>query len=184
MDAEQCLKTQIETLPIGKIKNKPDLEKFISEKMGEELPLDRPQWYTWLAPNYEGDKMVLIWKSHHSFADGVSCMAFHLQIDKEYDISKLIQFPRVRFYWRLFFRLMIPFELIKIGFQELTRKVDVNPLHPANFTLTGKKKAVFSEPIPFQEIKDVSKKLGVTINDLMTASLSVAVKKYFEAKGD
>lgn len=36
----------------------------------------------------------------------------------------------------------------------------------------------------FQDVKVASKQLGFTINDMITACMGSAVKKYFEEKGD
>ena len=41
-----------------------------------------------------------------------------------------------------------------------------------------------SKNIELQKIKDLSKKLGVTINDIVMCATSSAFKQYFKMKGD
>ncbi len=50
--------------------------------------------------------------------------------------------------------------------------------------LTGKKVTSVSNPIDFDEIKQNSKLLGCTINDLMTSALTLAVSRYFKDNND
>lgn len=50
--------------------------------------------------------------------------------------------------------------------------------------LTGVKKAASSKDYTIPEVKVTAKHLGITINDLLTSCLSVAVKQYFLSKGD
>jgi len=50
--------------------------------------------------------------------------------------------------------------------------------------LTGKKVTAVSRPIDFAEIKQNSKLLGCTINDLMTSALTLAVSRYFKDNND
>lgn len=50
--------------------------------------------------------------------------------------------------------------------------------------LTGHKLLSFGEPLSFKEIKASSRALGCTINDLITSSLSIALKQFFESKND
>lgn len=78
MDEEECLNLNIEYLPDGQIKTQEDVEKFISEHMASQMPLDRPQWKVWVQRKYLGDKGIVIWKAHHSLCDGMSSMAFNL----------------------------------------------------------------------------------------------------------
>lgn len=61
-------------------------------------------------------------------------------------------------------------------------KILINPMHDGVRNLTGVKKCAISDHFKTEDIKDASKALKVTINDLMTSSLSVAVSRYFKEK--
>ena len=50
--------------------------------------------------------------------------------------------------------------------------------------ITGEMNCASSSVLKLQEIKDVSKKLGITINDLVSSSISVALKKVFVENND
>jgi hypothetical protein len=64
------------------------------------------------------------------------------------------------------------------------RIFSTNPLHDGVRKLSGNKLAATSSDFNIQDIKMASKKLNVTINDLMTSALCAGVKQYFEKKGD
>jgi len=87
---------------------------------------------------YQDDiKGICIWKAHHSLADGMSSMAFNLQMDETYDISKLIPFKEIGFWQRFMVRAMIPFYLPIILWESYLRRRDRNPLHDGRRKLTG-----------------------------------------------
>ena len=71
-----------------------------------------------------------------------------------------------------------------ILFKETKRKIDRNILHDGVRNLTGVKKVALGAKHDFAAIKATSKALKVTINELCTASLSVAIKELFEDRGD
>jgi NRPS condensation-like uncharacterized protein len=56
---------------------------------------------------------------------------------------------------------------------------DVNPFHDGKRELTGDKKLYLGDNFKLETIKEASKKLGVTINDLMMTALSVGINRYF-----
>jgi hypothetical protein len=79
---------------------------------------------------------------------------------------------------------MLPWTIPKVLVKSAMTKWDKNPLHDGKRELTGVKKVYFGQKIPLDTIKEASKKLKITINDLMTIALSMAVKRYFVIKGD
>ena len=79
---------------------------------------------------------------------------------------------------------MVPFMIPSLVMAELKRKIDINVLHDGKRALTGKKKVALSDPYDFAEIKATSKILKCTINELLSSSLAVAMKKLFEERGD
>ena len=50
--------------------------------------------------------------------------------------------------------------------------------------MTGKINATSSKKIPIIDIKDLSKKNGCTVNDIVMIATSAALKQYFKAVGD
>ena len=185
LDGQECLDSQIVILPDGQLKTKEDVERFISEEIGKPLPLDRPQWRVWAQRKYLDDqKGIVIWKSHHSLADGVSSMAFNLQLDTTYDINKLIPFKEIGFMQRCFVRALVPFYIPVLLYEAALMRKDRNPLHDGKRKLTGEKRVVMSKEFDFKIVKDTSRALGCTINEVMIAALSMATAHLFKDHGD
>ncbi|MFC6683900.1 wax ester/triacylglycerol synthase domain-containing protein [Marinobacter koreensis] len=51
-----------------------ELQDWVSARLNQPLPLFRPMWKFWLAPNAEGGAAVLL-RMHHCYADGLSLMS-------------------------------------------------------------------------------------------------------------
>lgn len=65
------------------------------------------------------------------------------------------------------------------SYKLLTMPIDYNSI--ANGTpLSGKKKGAISSEIKISKVKSLSKKLGCTVNDLMTTILSMTLLEYFK----
>ena len=103
-------------------------------------------------------------------------MSMHLAMGEKYDITNLLPIKKVPFVQRMMLRLMFPFYLPKILLKTFVNSSDKNPLHPTQTVLTGKKFAAVSKDYTILEVKAAAKSLGITINDLMTSCLSVAIK--------
>lgn len=50
-----------------------DLQEWVSARLNQPLPLYRPRWKFWLAPNAEGGAALLL-RMHHCYADGLSLL--------------------------------------------------------------------------------------------------------------
>jgi NRPS condensation-like uncharacterized protein len=81
-------------------------------------------------------------------------------------------------------RAMLPLTIPKVLYKSMLMKWDKNPLHDGVRNLNGDKRVYYGEKFNLEVIKNASKKLKITINDLMTVSLSIAIKRYFVSKGD
>ena len=55
------------------------LQDWVSDRLNEPLPLYRPGWKFWLAPNAEGGAALLL-RLHHCYADGLSLMGIFSQL--------------------------------------------------------------------------------------------------------
>lgn len=77
------------------VQNQQDIDDYIRDNLNVKMPLDGPliRLYTQeYAPKENKDrapedqvKMLMIWKAHHAFCDGVSVMAMTLASSAEYD---------------------------------------------------------------------------------------------------
>ncbi|GGC62593.1 WS/DGAT domain-containing protein [Marinobacter halophilus] len=55
------------------------LQDWVSDRLNEPLPLYRPAWKFWLAPNAEGGAAVLL-RLHHCYADGLSLLGIFARL--------------------------------------------------------------------------------------------------------
>mgnify|MGYP000951456779 CR=1 FL=1 len=85
---------------------------------------------------------------------------------------------------RLFLKLTTPFLAIKLFYDAAFAKRDKNYLTKNKKKMTGKINVSTSPFFHFPKVKDLSKKLGVTINDIVMCALSTAIKEYLKNKGD
>jgi hypothetical protein len=76
-----------ESDPEKVLKSHHEIDCYIRDNINKRLPLDGPQWRC-LAMKFTDDQgktfVIQIWKCHHSFMDGVSCMALTAASTKEY----------------------------------------------------------------------------------------------------
>lgn len=79
---------------------------------------------------------------------------------------------------------MIPFYLPGLFLDSLLVKRDQNILTAGKKGMTGIINVSSSKIFQMVEVKDLSKKLGVTVNDMLMSATSCAFKKYFKLKGD
>ena len=78
----------------------------------------------------------------------------------------------------------MPISLVYTYVYHLFDGDDDNPLHRPNLKKTGRKTACISQDISVEKLKLKSKSLGITINELILAMTSAALKEYFLSKGD
>jgi len=126
----------------------------------------------------------MLWKAHHSFCDGISVMCMTLALSEEYDKSYFIKAEDASWLESIGIRLMIPFYLPKIMMQTFFDWADTNILMRNKDRLTGVMNVSSSGSIPLDEVKALSKKLKMTINDVILCALTTSVGKLFKEKGD
>lgn len=75
-----------------------DINKFVENNLNLEMPLNKPQWTIWWQDKFQDENhSISIWKSHHSFCDGLSVMSLHLAMGDTYDSSALIPIKKIPF---------------------------------------------------------------------------------------
>lgn len=118
-------------------------------------------------------------------ADGISTACVALGLSEEYGRQYFIKTPEPSFLQVMFIRLMAPFYLPLMVTKHLFLKPD------QNFITRGKQKRMngllncrATRELSFTDIRHMSKKLGVTINDVVTCAISAAMKQLFKENGD
>ena len=85
---------------------------------------------------------------------------------------------------KLVLRTIAPFYILQIITEALFGSRDKNFITKNKKKMTGNVSVSTSPKYKLKEIKDLSKKLGITINDLIMCALSTSVKQYLKIKGD
>ena len=111
-------------------------------------------------------------------------MSFILSLADEYDTSALINIRKPTFFQKLFVRVSVPFYLPVLLWRFIKTTFKTHPLHDGKRNLSGVRLVESCKDFALADIKECSKKLHVTINDLMTSCLGSTVKQYIELKGD
>jgi NRPS condensation-like uncharacterized protein len=125
----------------------------------------------------------MMWKQHHSWCDGASVISFILACTDNYDPSALIHIKPIAWWQRLFLRASVPFNMLKLLFFFIFNRVQTNLLHDGRRALSGTKVVATSRMYSLVDIKTASRRLGSTINDMVTACLASGMKQYFESHG-
>ena len=90
----------------------------------------------------------------------------------------------ISFWQQLLLKLSVPFYSVKIFLDGVLAVKDKNIITLNKKKMTGEIAVSTSPKFYFPKIKSLSKKLGVTINDIVMCALSTGVKEYFKIKGD
>lgn len=126
----------------------------------------------------------MIWKCHHAFCDGVSVMSMTLALSEEYDKSYFIKTDDASWTQAIGVRLMAPLYLPKIIWTTLLAKTDTNFFMKKKTIMSGQLNISSSPRISVVELKDLSKKLKLTINDIILCAITTTLGAIFKQHGD
>lgn len=189
------------------------LRELVSLLAGTPLDLDRPLWQAHCVENY-GPGSVLIWRVHHSLADGVALMHVLLSLaspdpgaplplfetdcwPQEPDGSSAVE-PRGRTRTpRSLMRkgrdlLAHPpsgAEMARLG-RDAAAAVRELMLSPpdADTALRGSpseaKRVAWSGPIPLADINAAGSRLCGTVNDVLLTAVTGALRRYLQDRGE
>ena len=100
------------------------------------------------------------------------------------DDRLLPQMKKLTLLEKLVMYLSIPFHIIKIGINSLSHPNNINPFTTSSPYNCGVKRGAFAKEYSVAQIKEKSKQIGVTFNDVIMTVLSMTIRKYFIEKGD
>ena len=134
-----------------------------------------PKWKIYVIENFEENKSAILVKIHHSYADGISLLSYYLNLTdcNQLEMVQLKKIGKLEWCVALFLGM---FKIIITYFHFLTWKKDLNCFHTGK--VTGKKKLYSIEACNLDDLKKVAKENDVTINDSLTAILSMSLHKY------
>ena len=176
------------------------LRELVSELMSTPLDMTKPLWHIHLVDGYGGGSVVLA-RIHHSIADGIALVRVMLSLLDPSPTSKTSrkrsehQNNRGPFDW-------LPAALDRgvgvaqllldnpgraaEGVYRLGRLVLLPPDQQTAFKgeLGRRKRAAWSKPVPLDDFKAIGRAFGATVNDVLVATATGALRRYLEARGE
>jgi hypothetical protein len=150
------------------------------------MPFDGPMWSLIFQPYKVNGKngAIGIFKNHHCFSDGASAMSMCLAMSSDYDRSYFVGSGDVPYPIRIITRLAFPFMIPKLIWESLNIRIDENFITKNKQNLSGTTNCTSGSNLKMADIKALSKKLGVTINDLVSSAISISLKRILKEHGD
>lgn len=127
---------------------------------------------------------IQIWKCHHSFMDGVSCMALTASSSREFKRDYFVKSTDASYLQEYLVKLSTIFYIPVLFMNTLFTFRDRNTITKGKKNMTGNVNVSTAKNIDMQELKDLSKKIGVTVNDVLMCATTAALKEYFRIRGD
>jgi diacylglycerol O-acyltransferase / wax synthase len=183
------------------------LSELVSEVMSTPLDFSKPLWHVYLVEGLESGSVVLA-RVHHAIADGIALVRVLLSL---MDSTPNARAPRRRtehdrhggplawFPAAVSRSVATGQELVenpgrvgdaaRFGLNaayRFGRLVALPPDPPTAFKgpLGRRKRAAWSKPVPLDDFKEIGKAFGATVNDVLIATASGALRRYLEKRGE
>lgn len=151
-------------------------------------------WEVHLVKNYISDKMktcdpteksfVLIFKFHHSLADGYSILAALVEGFGEQEFSDIKlptpRFPKRNIIQKIFYYVLLPFKVLFEFSYIFSHIFQSSPWKIENDKKEWSQFCAKSDSISIQKIKFIKNKLGVSFTSVLLYSISSAIYKTFQ----
>jgi diacylglycerol O-acyltransferase len=190
------------------------LKRLAGRIMSQKLDRGKPLWEIWFVDSVAGDKVAIITKAHHCMIDGISSvdlMSAFMRFDSNPSVGVAkpwIPRPAPRP------RELLRDELLRRASLPLTsanavRRVLADPRRAGSTlwdTVEGLREAVVAGIVPasptplnldigphrrfdwtrfeLDEVKEVKRRLGGTLNDVVLAVVSGAMRRFLRARGE
>lgn len=164
------------------------LDAMVSGIMETRMPRDRPLWDLWVAQDADSDRWALVWRVHHSVADGLGALvllghAFDLQPGPGRTLADLAaESGRSRSASR---QLRAGLAELPTALRRLPDVVGaVLPKSPSPLTgPVGDRRRWVSVTVPLDEVATVRAALGGTVNDVVLAGVAAGFRQLLEHRG-
>lgn len=182
---------------------KAGLQKAVSRLMSAPLDFSKPLWHFHFVEDYDGGS-ALIARLHHCMADGFTLVRILLSLTDEKaseakatggpdlkdvpgwagatpsrnaEVSSLLRWPG---------RLLEAAQLGAKGLGSVGKLLfqSRDPDTVFRGSLSTSKRAVWSEPISLAQVKEIGKLVGGTVNDVLLATATGALRRYMLQNGD
>jgi len=183
------------------------LRDLVSELLSTPLDMSKPLWHVHLIDGYDGGSVVLA-RIHHSIADGIALVRVMLsltdssptatpsrrRVDHQNDAGPLDWLPSaisrgVTAGQQLLDNPGHLADLARLGATGAYRlgRLVLLPPDPATAfkgELGRRKRAAWSRPVPLDDFKAVGQAFGATVNDVLVAAATGALRRYLEKRGE
>ncbi|XP_068725262.1 putative diacyglycerol O-acyltransferase MT1809 [Montipora capricornis] len=162
-------------------RSKEELEAIVSRLSTEPLPERRSPWcFVCIPTNFGSNDMFLAYRMSHALSDGISNMklliySFPDEVVPQKEVQTFSTVNRTLFMAKAM--LIAPRYLLKL----LSSSADRSLIHGPD--LSGVKNFVWDETLDLQLIKNIKSATGTTVNDVLMACMTMALRKYFQRKG-
>lgn len=164
------------------------LDAMVSGIMETRMPRDRPLWDLWIAQDADSDRWALVWRVHHSIADGLGALvllghAFDLQPEPGRTLADLAaQSGRSRSAAE---QLVAGLTALPASLPRLPDVVGaVLPRSPSPLSgPVGARRRWVSVTVPLDEVGAVRSALGGTVNDVVLAGVTAGFRRLLEHRG-
>ncbi len=160
-----------------------DIADFAAQIITQPFPAEKPMWEAVVVDGYKQHReLVLLFKIQHSLADGLSatnCIIGNMVDDYPGLVHRLQTIPWQK---KLVTALALPFYSVFVLLRHILAPKDRNLL--THLEYMGTTEIAASRTIKLQTLKDGASRNKVTINDLVTSAMLVAVDKCLIARGD
>lgn len=185
------------------------LSDLVSDLMSEPLDFSKPLWQMHVIDGYQGGSVVLA-RIHHCIADGIALVRVMLSLMDESAKAALPRRPATRPAPGFRFSLdWLPgavgrglatgqdllanpekfSEFARLGARGAYRlgRLVMLPADPQTILkgeLGRRKRAAWSQPIPLDDFKAIGKALDATVNDVLIATATGALRRYLESRDE
>jgi WS/DGAT/MGAT family acyltransferase len=167
------------------------VSRRVNEIMSQPLGLDRPPWRLHHLVGFDGDKSLLVCRLHHCIADGFALMHVMMSLtDEDPDEEGRTAEPsraatrgrRLGDAETVSARVVEAASRLSTGLRHLLFMSN-EPPSPFRAELTGAKRAAWSRPIPLDRIKAIGHAHGGTVNDVLLAAATGALRRHAISRG-
>jgi WS/DGAT/MGAT family acyltransferase len=185
------------------------LREMVSDLMSVPLDFTKPLWHVHVIDGYDGSSVVLT-RVHHSIADGIALVRVMLSLTDETPRARAVGPPaerpsaafRIPLDWlpaavgrgvevgqNLLRNPEKALDAARVGAHgayRLGRLVMLPPDPQTAFKgeLGRRKRAAWSQPVPLDDFKAIGKAFGATVNDVLVAATTGALRRYLEKRGE
>jgi diacylglycerol O-acyltransferase / wax synthase len=185
------------------------LQEMVSDLMSVPLDFTKPLWHVHVIDGY-GNASVVLTRLHHSIADGIALVRVMLSLTDETPNARPAPTVAKRSAPTTHFPLdWLPgalgrgvatgqdlinnpvkaVELARVGAHGAYRlgRLVVLPPDPQTVfkgELGRRKRAAWSHPVPLDDFKAIGKAFGATVNDVLVAATTGALRRYMERRGE